>query len=229
MVREFSHGRLVSWRMARLSGLSWVPVPDTDHVYKTPVFRHEPGTRVQITRSPLLRDPYEMRHVYVASSGVAEAGEGLWAKTDLAQAQLVALFNGVRQRHLCHVTARPGWSDYRICCDHEVDLDILSSQVDLANYAATLAHKTCHSFTPNASFQQMQHPRFGLIMSVVADREIRRGEEVLVSYNYNVAESPAWYRAAWFSHLREGLEWSEERIQAWCDKLYRQTGQVRRM
>ena len=60
----------------------------------------------------------------------------------------------MRQRHLCHVTARPGWSDYRICCDHEVDLDILNSQVDLTNYAATLAHKTCHFLTPNASFQQ---------------------------------------------------------------------------
>ena len=36
----------------------------------------------------------------------------------------------------------------------------------------------------------MELRRFGLIMSVVADREIRRGEEVLVSYNYNVPEVP---------------------------------------
>ena len=46
-------------------------------------------------------------------------------------------------------------------------------------------------------------------MSVVATARIPRGEEVLVSYNYNLADCPAWYSAAWFTHLREGLQWSE--------------------
>ena len=33
--------------------------------------------------------------------------------------------------------------------------------------------------------------RFGLIMSVVATAPISQGEEVLVSYNYNLADCPA--------------------------------------
>ena len=57
----------------------------------------------------------------------------------------------------------------------------------------------------------MEVRRFGLIMSVVATARIPRGEEVLVSYNYNLADCPAWYSAAWFTHLREGLQWSEVR------------------
>ena len=55
----------------------------------------------------------------------------------------------------------------------------------------------------------MELRRFGLIMSVVATARIPRGEEVLVSYNYNLADCPAWYSAAWFTHLRDGLQWSE--------------------
>ena len=93
-----------------------MPVPEVSPVPGSPVYRHEPATRVSITRSPLTRDPYEARHVagdsldtcvylesrhvYVAPSDTEGAGEGLWAKQGLRAGQLVALFNGVRQRHL---------------------------------------------------------------------------------------------------------------------------------
>ena len=49
-------------------------------------------------------------------------------------------------------------------------------------------------------------------MSVVATARISQGEEVLVSYNYNLADCPAWYSAAWFTHLRDDLQWSEVRL-----------------
>ena len=38
-------------------------------------------SRFSITKEPMLRDPAEVRLVYVAASSVAGAGEGLWAKT----------------------------------------------------------------------------------------------------------------------------------------------------
>ena len=62
---------------------------------------------------------------------------------------------------------------------------------------------------------QLWHPRFGLIMSVRAITDIERGEEILVSYNYNIGQAPDWYRHAWFSHLRDNKEWSEEKIQVY--------------
>ena len=71
----------------------------------------------------------------------------------------------------------------------------------------------CHSFTPNACFMQLWHPRFGLIMSVRAIADIQRGEEILVCYNYNIGQAPDWYRHAWFNHLRDNQDWSEEKIQ----------------
>lgn len=150
-------------------------------MYPFPVYHYEPGSRVCITKSPMLRDPYEIRHVYVAPSHVPYAGEGLWAKTSIKKNQLVALFNGVRQRHLYYGTkTNQAWSDYRITCDSDVDLDILAQHVSVNNYSATLAHKTCHSFSPNSCFNQLYHPRFGLIMSVVASRDINQGEEIFV-------------------------------------------------
>ena len=54
-------------------------------------------------------------------------------------------------------------------------------------------------------------------MSIVATKDIVAGEEVLVSYNYDVPHAPAWYREQWFEHLRSSVGWSEERIEKWCD------------
>ena len=43
-------------------------------------------------------------------------------------------------------------------CSKEIDLDIGKHEESLSNYRATLAHKCCHSFKPNAHFAQFWHP-----------------------------------------------------------------------
>ena len=43
-------------------------------------------------------------------------------------------------------------------CSKEIDLDIGKQEESLANYRASLAHKCCHSFKPNAHFAQFWHP-----------------------------------------------------------------------
>ena len=63
--------------------------------------------------------------------------------------------------------------------------------------------------------------RFGLIMSIVATRDIVAGEEILVSYNYDIPHAPAWYREQWFEYLRSSVGWSEERIEKWCGSTKR--------
>lgn len=63
-------------------------------------------------------------------------------QTDIREGQLVCLFNGVRQRHCWGSLApTPGWSDYRIACQSDLDLDILPQQTSLASYSATIGHK----------------------------------------------------------------------------------------
>ena len=61
-------------------------------------------------------------------------------------------------------------------------------------------------------------------MSLIAKREILAGEEILVNYSYQVSQAPAWYQALWFSHLRQDLGWSEERIRLWVETNARMTG-----
>ena len=75
-------------------------------------------------------------------------------------------------------------------------------------YRATTAHKACHSFESNASFQRMFHPRFGLIMSIVAKRNILPDEEILVDYHYPIASAPDWYRRQWHEYLLKKKGWS---------------------
>jgi hypothetical protein len=44
------------------------------------------------------------------------------------------------------------------------------------------------------------HLRFGLIMSLVAKRDIQPGEEIFTSYNYDVQKAPIWYQVNIFSN-----------------------------
>ena len=115
---HFRSGRMISSHLVHVSDWSWrhnIPYPVTrvqhcnNHVYS-----YQPSGSLCISRSPLLRDPYEMRYVYVGESGAGDsAGEGLFAKTDIKQGSLVALFNGVRQQRLSGRLDTKTWSDYR--------------------------------------------------------------------------------------------------------------------
>ena len=58
---------------------------------------------------------------------------------------------------------------------------------------ASLAHKTNHSFMPNAELDVFDHPRFGLVPCVTATHDIEAGEEVFVHYGYNLSNCPDWY------------------------------------
>ncbi len=61
-------------------------------------------------------------------------------------------------------------------------------------------------------------------MSIVASRDIRPDDEVLVGYNYEMSHAPRWYQELWFKHLRDELDWTEEQIEAWCEKETAKTG-----
>ena len=50
------------------------------------------------------RDPWEEERVYVSQSHLPQGGEGLFAKRDIRQREIIALYNGIkvgiRQMHL---------------------------------------------------------------------------------------------------------------------------------
>jgi len=225
---SFHQGKLSSGQLSRLSGSDLqlgILLPRTTPILQAPTLTYELSNRFRISTRPLLPEPYEQRYVYVADSQTEGAGEGLWVKADIRAGQIAAVFNGLRQRDLPGVkSGAKAWSDYRISCSKEIDLDIGKKEESLTNYRATLAHKCCHSFKPNAHFSQFWHPMYGLVMSIVASRDLVAREEVFVSYNYALEKAPEWYQAIWFAHLRDDEGLSEEEIYEWCVRYQRRTG-----
>ena len=131
------------------------------------------------TKLSLLRK-FFFRHVEVGQSLIPNAGEGLFAKTDIQPGKVVAYFNGVA-KDICDQELDS--SDYSISCsgpDQTVRmiLDIPDRCRSTDVYCATLAHKICHSFSPNASYSNAFHPRFGNIRCVVSLKKISAGEEI---------------------------------------------------
>ena len=177
------------------------------------VFQRDPSTSICISKFPMIRDPYEHQTVFVAASRQGEfAGEGLFAKRMIKKGDLVALFNGLRQRDPIYSKNTLAFSDYRIALDRSISLDISEKFKNLATYRATLGHKTCHSFKSNSVFTQINHPRFGRIMAIVANDDIPCHGEILVSYNYRICQAPEWYVELWFKHLREDNNLTEEEV-----------------
>ena len=71
-------------------------IPKVSVFPESPSLKYDPSTSTTISRSPMTRDLYESRYVFVRQSAVAGAGEGLWAKCGISDGQVCALFNGVR-------------------------------------------------------------------------------------------------------------------------------------
>jgi len=168
--------------------------------------KYDPATFMRISRTPTLRDEYEMESVYVKQSRIPFAGEGLFAARYIEEGQLVCLFNGNRieknSNRTCVRWGDEDWSDFRLTLDKSTDLDIPPESQNIEDYSATLGHKACHSFQEkNAMFNEFEHPRFGVIMSIVAIKPIHTDEEVLVSYNYTLCHAPPWYQQLWVQHL----------------------------
>ena len=59
-------------------------------------YHHDPASHVTISKWPLVRDPWEDSMVEVRQSKMEQAGEGLFAKTDLPAKTIIALFAGVK-------------------------------------------------------------------------------------------------------------------------------------
>ena len=71
---QFIQGRLTRGHEARVTAVTWsrgLPSPVTSHVSGAgAVFSYQPSGSLCISKSPMLRDPYETRQVYVAQSRI---------------------------------------------------------------------------------------------------------------------------------------------------------------
>lgn len=170
---EYKDGKLVKGHFGVVVDVVFdqgIPVPKVKILDKATEYCQDISSSFCISRFPHLRDPMEHRRVFVDHSGIPYAGEGLFAKERIEEGSLIALFNGIRLREsfLSRTAKESTFSSYKIGLNRDFCLDITEKLSSLDNYSATLGHKACHSFTPNAEFRDLFHPRFGHIMSIVA-------------------------------------------------------------
>lgn len=205
---DFVAGKLQNGRFAKVIGAKFshskIGVPEVILKFEAnsqPIY-YDPATSLRISKAPLLSDQFEDLSVFVEESGTLGAGEGLFAKKSFQSGDLIALFNGLKIFKTGRITKISAeseeWSDYRLTVDKDIDIDITEDLISLKTYCASLGHKACHSFEEkNAKFDNLYHPRFGEIMSIVALKHIPENSEILVNYNYDVDLAPLWYKELW--------------------------------
>ena len=184
----------------------------------------------KISDNPTIADPYESEFVQVRPSMIENAGEGLFSKRKIPKGNVVAYFNGIRISSELYTES----SDYSISTNNPVNtnkskdghqnnkdedcvimFDIPDEYRSTTTYCATLAHKICHSFQPNAIYDYAFHPRFGFIRCAVALRDINEDEEITCDYKYSLTKHPPkWYMACLNKHLMEVLNLNEDEVQA---------------
>ena len=135
--------------------------------------------------------------VEICSSEIAGANEGLFAKVSMEVNTVIAFYNGVKARPEDFDPYSWEKNNYRIfdpanAPEGTIDIPVwaqISKKVfqriqninpfqSSTAYCATLAHKTNHSFLPNAQFTVYDHPKFGLIPCIATIVDIQQGEEV---------------------------------------------------
>ena len=183
----FERGKLTSGRECLLTDMKYdsfgLPSLAVSQVRNSRLLAFEsPGTHIP-ARNCNTRDLWDILHVYVGQSRALCAGEGLFARRDIKKGDLVALFSGARKRHFRNETFE--WSDYCIKVDESCSIDIPDFYIDVGHYSATLAHKACHSFTPNSRFDCLYHPRFGKIMAIFAKQDLRSASVTYIHYFSN--------------------------------------------
>lgn len=62
-------------------------------------FSFDESDRETISSNPMLRDPYESERVFVKTSTIPDAGDGLFAKRKLKAGEVVSFYNGIRLTH----------------------------------------------------------------------------------------------------------------------------------
>ena len=152
---------------------------------KGPMYKREVSGFDHVTNEPLLPDPYESTTVCIKQSKVEGAHDGLFSRKKIEPNTILAFYNGVRLLDEKAIDA-PVWEDnaYRIFDPTRKNgtIDIPKEYIDTANYCASLAHKTNHSFMPNAEFVVFDHPRFGLVPCILSTQDIDEGQEIFVHY-----------------------------------------------
>jgi len=153
-------------------------------------------------------DPYESSILFVGPSQLEGGGEGAYAKKEIPARTVVAYYNGVRMQagqsfpyedtgySIFVEWNRKSMYGYKNG-DH---MDLPPKYHSSVNYMASLAHKLNHSFAPNCTWTNADHPCFGFVPSITTIQQVNVGEELTIHYMIDMENAPDWYMESWDVH-----------------------------
>jgi len=224
---KFKNGEIVSAKAVKVVGtrcspselleLQFEPTGVEGIVWEVP-------KKGEISNNPHVLDPFEEKSVRVTKSLTAlstEKTDGVYASRDFVAGELVSYFNGLKcmdEEIFSEDMTEDEYEDagafyyglgndapYSWGYDVNLELDIPAKFRKISDYTTTLGHKVNHKFTmTNTFFSLAKHPIYGGIVILVAERDIKEGEELYVNYGYtngvtfkefkkNIKNYSAWF------------------------------------
>lgn len=204
----FHNGEMIKARPARISRIvikDGVMCPTFDVVSSDREYSYLPSTRDEIRLPHHWRDPYEEQVMEVRQSGISGGGEGAFATRDIRAGTLVAYYNGIRmsqdEKTPYEDTGYAIWVEFQKSSQYSKKvgehMDLPPEYHAYSAYSSTSAHKLNHSFTPNCSWINAQHPAYGFVPCVTTLEMVKAGEELTVHYMMDMEDAPDWYMEAW--------------------------------
>ena len=142
---------------------------------------------------------------------VPGSGDGLFALKNFKKGDLIAHFSLFQYKFgpeldefklACQNNPNQSDSYRRSCTKYSINLDTFNVKIalppefDQGNFPCYGSKVNHHFVEQNAYFDETEHPRWGIIQAVLAKRNIKIGEEILVHYGYSKLPFPfdhPWY------------------------------------
>ena len=178
------------------------------------VFKYEPCTNISIGGgAPIhVQDPYELKTVQMSESSIPKSGEGVFLKRDVPRHRFACMYSyflyrrpdeALLYKEACTYNVSKSDDFRRNCKKYGIPLISYGAVINIPpefdiNPLPNLGPKVNHHFTLNNSrYTEIEHPRWGLIMAVMPNRDMKKGEELFTHYGYSAPmpfpEDYPWY------------------------------------
>ena len=177
-------------------------------------FYFDPPTNISFGGGDLTPDPYETKLLKVGKSQEPNSGDGVFAKRDIPQGRVIAHYSLLMYRFKeetdiyyfnCRNNITRSDDERRACYKYQISLVrylakiSLPPELDYEPYP-NLGPKVNHHFQfNNSAYNEIEHPRWGVIQGVGTMKPIKADEEIFTFYDYKEDSFPAdypWYHEA---------------------------------
>ena len=174
-------------------------------------FYFDPPTNISFGGGDLTPDPYETKLLKVGKSQEPNSGDGVFACQDIPQGRVIAHYSLLMYKFTeetdiyyskCGFNESRSDDERRACYKYQIALVSyfakisLPPELDYEPYP-NLGPKVNHHFQfNNSAYNEIEHPRWGVIQGIGTIKPIKKGEEIFTFYNYKEEGFPAdfpWY------------------------------------